>query len=95
MRESKGKKPCISATRSCGSIRADANHRLTLRRNDSQQMPYELIANYIFYRKNKDILHKKYIDKFIIIHGKNVVGEYDKAEDALSNAMKEYEIGTF
>ena len=48
-----------------------------------------------FYVKNHDELIKKYLNKFIVIKEQKIVGSYETLEEAVSEATKKYELGTF
>ena len=40
-------------------------------------------------------LVQKYLNKFIVVHNKEVVGNFDKDAEAYAFASKKYEAGTF
>lgn len=48
-----------------------------------------------YYLDNQSELVKKYNNRFVVIIGENVVGDYDSHEQALYDSMKKYELGTF
>jgi hypothetical protein len=49
-----------------------------------------------YYLDNQNELLKKYNNRFIVIVGKEVVGDYDSFEQALFQSIeKKYELGTF
>lgn len=54
-----------------------------------------LKENYSYYLQNHDEIVKKYLGKFIIIKEKKIVDSYDTLEEAVSEASKKYELGTF
>lgn len=55
----------------------------------------ELKKNFDFYLTNHKEIIKKYLNKFIIIKDEKIVDSYDTFEDAVSEASKKYELGTF
>ncbi len=48
-----------------------------------------------WYLKNQGELAKKYLNKFIVIKGHEVIGVYDSNLDALSETKKKHQMGTF
>jgi hypothetical protein len=48
-----------------------------------------------YYLDNQNILVEKYDGRYIVIVGEKVVGDYDGYPQALSNSLKNYEMGTF
>jgi hypothetical protein len=48
-----------------------------------------------YYLDNQDELLKKYNNRFIVIVGGEVVGDYDSMEDAYFESGKKYPLGTF
>lgn len=48
-----------------------------------------------YYIQNQDRLVKKYPGKHLVIIGEEIVGVYDDFEAALSETLKDHEIGTF
>lgn len=48
-----------------------------------------------YYIDNQNELVKKYLGKFLVIIGEQVVGSYDSYEESLSESQKKYEIGKF
>jgi hypothetical protein len=48
-----------------------------------------------YYLNNQNELLKKYNNRYIVIVGDNVVGDYDSNERALIEAKKKYPLGTF
>jgi len=48
-----------------------------------------------YYLDNQDKLVEKYNGRVLVIIGENVVGDYGTFEEALHQAMKKYELGTF
>ncbi len=48
-----------------------------------------------YYLKNKQILIKDYLNKFIVIMDERVVGSYASQEEALKEASKNHKLGTF
>ncbi len=48
-----------------------------------------------FYLDNQDVLVEKYNGRFIVIIGEEVIGDYETNSDALTEAQKNHEPGTF
>ncbi len=48
-----------------------------------------------FYIKNQDDLVDKYNERFIVIIGETVVGDYDSETQAFEATVKKHEPGTF
>jgi len=48
-----------------------------------------------YYLKHQNELLKKYNNRYIVIVGDNVIGDYDNALDAFEEASKKYEAGKF
>ena len=48
-----------------------------------------------YYKSHQDELVQKFGGKYIVIIGEEVVGAYDTAIDAYTNAQKEHELGSF
>jgi len=49
-----------------------------------------------YYLDHQDKLLKKYNNRFVVITGEKVVGDYDSFEQALLQSIeKKYELGTF
>lgn len=55
----------------------------------------ELRKNFDYYLTNHEEIIKEYLDKFIIIKDEKIVDSYDTFEEAVSEATKKYELGTF
>jgi len=54
-----------------------------------------LDREFSYYLSHQDELVKKYNNRFLVIIGEEVVGDYDNYEQALFQSMKKYEMGTF
>ena len=54
-----------------------------------------LEKEYNYFLKNKDSLLKNYEGKFIVIVGEKIVENFDTQEEALREASKKYELGSF
>ena len=54
-----------------------------------------LDVEFQYYLDNQSDLVKKYDGRYIVIVGEKVVGDYDDYSQALSNSLKNYEMGTF
>lgn len=54
-----------------------------------------LKEDFKYYIANHSEIVKQHLDKFIIIKEKKIVGSYDTLEEAVSEASKKYELGTF
>ncbi|MCL1946067.1 MAG: DUF5678 domain-containing protein [Chitinivibrionia bacterium] len=48
-----------------------------------------------YYLKHQNELLEKYNNRYLVIVGENVVGDYDKLEDALQRSGEKYKLGTF
>lgn len=48
-----------------------------------------------YYLAHQKQLVKKYNDKFLVIIGEEVIGDYNSFEDALTESQKNYKLGTF
>ena len=51
--------------------------------------------NYEWFKENLQELEKQYGDKYIVVKGKRVIGDYQSWEDALNDMKGKEEIGTF
>ena len=54
-----------------------------------------LEKEYKYYRDNKEEFVKKYLGKHIVIQNDKVIGIYNSLEDAITNSLKDNELGTF
>ena len=54
-----------------------------------------LRENYRYYETHHPEIVKKHLNKFIIIREQEIVGSYDTLEEAVKEASKKYELGTF
>jgi hypothetical protein len=54
-----------------------------------------LDIEYQYFLKNKEYLKTKYLDKYIVIKGTNILGVYDTQKEAIVNSIKDNELGTF
>jgi hypothetical protein len=48
-----------------------------------------------YYLSHQDELLKKYNNRFLVIIGEEVVGDYETHEQALFKSQEKYELGTF
>lgn len=48
-----------------------------------------------YYLDHRDELYKQYLDKFLVIKNKNVIGVYDDQVTAYTETTKDHEPGTF
>ncbi len=54
-----------------------------------------LDEEFSYYLDHQAELVKKYNNRFLVIIGQEVVGDYASYDQALSQSMKKYEMGTF
>lgn len=54
-----------------------------------------LETEFEYYKKNRDIFLKKYLNKVIVIVGEQIIATYSTIAEAIENTSKDYEIGTF
>ncbi len=54
-----------------------------------------LSKEFEFYKSHQNELVKKYKHKFIVIKDKAVIGAYNSYEEAVTESIKEHELGTF
>ncbi len=54
-----------------------------------------LETEYEYYQNNKDELLKQYNGKIIVIIGNNVIGDYNKKNEAIIATKKKHKLGTF
>ena len=54
-----------------------------------------LEKEYNYFLKHKDALLRSFRDKFIVIVGDEVMGNFDSQEEALKEASIKYKLGTF
>lgn len=54
-----------------------------------------LDKEYNYYLQNQDELAKVYQDRYIVIKGEKVIGDYESLADAYQNTKIEHELGTF
>jgi len=52
-------------------------------------------TEYRFYLDNRNVLLKKYQNKFVVIKGKRFIAAYDTYESALTESEKSFPAGTF
>jgi len=48
-----------------------------------------------YFLNHKKELSEKYLDKYIVIKGEEVVGAYDNEKEAYAETIKKHELGTF
>lgn len=48
-----------------------------------------------FFKNNRKSLIKKYKNRYVVIVGENVVGDYSTEEEAYFDSVAKYELGTF
>ena len=48
-----------------------------------------------YYLENQEELVKKFLNKFLVIKDKTVVGAYDTKGEAYNDATKKFDLGTF
>ncbi len=58
-------------------------------------MKKPLEEEFDYYVKHQDELVKKYLNKFIVIKGRQVIGIYDSELAAIEETKKSYALGTF
>lgn len=58
-------------------------------------MEKPLEKEFEYYLRNQAALVKKYNGKFVVIKGGQVIGAYDSDIEAISEASKKHELGTF
>jgi len=54
-----------------------------------------LDKEYKYYESHKEELIQKYAGKFIVIVESKIVGDFDSREEALTQSVKKFKIGTF
>ncbi len=54
-----------------------------------------LEKEYDYFLKNKNSLIQKYENRFVVIVGEQVTGDYESEKKALEEATKSYKLGTF
>ena len=54
-----------------------------------------LDKEYAYYKKHKTELFKNFKNKYLVIIGEEVVGNYDTESEAYSKAINQYKLGTF
>jgi hypothetical protein len=54
-----------------------------------------LDKEFSYYLANQNELLKKYSNRFLVIVGEEVVGDYDTHEQALFQSKKKHKLGTF
>ena len=55
--------------------------------------PLEREFNY--YKENFDAFVAKYANKYIVVKGNSVLGDYDNKDEAVKETRKNHELGTF
>jgi len=58
-------------------------------------MKKPLEEEFDYYVEHQDELVKKYLNKFIVIKGKEVIGAYDSEITAIEETKKIHKLGTF
>jgi hypothetical protein len=48
-----------------------------------------------YYNANRHKLREQYKDQYIVVVGRQVIGAFPSHKDAYTEAVKEYELGTF
>lgn len=54
-----------------------------------------LEKEYKFYTEHKQEFVQKYLNKFVVIKGNKLINVYNTQSEAILEASKEYELGTF
>lgn len=54
-----------------------------------------LKKDFDYYVKNHEEIVKRYLNKYIVIKEEKIVDSYDTFEEALEEASKKYDLGTF
>lgn len=54
-----------------------------------------LNAEFQYYLKHQNELAKKYLNKFIVIKGEEVLGAYDSQLEAYDKSKEKHEVGSF
>ena len=54
-----------------------------------------LNSDYEFYRSHKKEFLQKYQGKYLLIYNKELIADYKTQVEAMENALKKYEVGTF
>lgn len=60
-----------------------------------KELDMALTKEFQFYIDNQQELTANYKNKFIVIVGEEVVGDYDNISDAYTESKKTYDLGTF
>jgi hypothetical protein len=55
----------------------------------------KLDKEFKYYLENQNELLKKYNNRFVVVVGEEVVGDYDTFEDAYFKSKEKYKLGTF
>ena len=55
----------------------------------------KLEKEYWYYIDHREELVKKYLNKYIVIKDKEILGSFDSAKEALDKTKTDYKIGTF
>ena len=48
-----------------------------------------------YYENNKSLIREKYLGKQIVIVGNKIIGAYDEIDEAFTETIKNYTLGTF
>ncbi len=54
-----------------------------------------LEEEYYYYQRNKENLLKKYLNRYLVIIGNKIIGDYSSYEEALYKTQEKYELGSF
>lgn len=54
-----------------------------------------LDKEYKYFEGHRGELLKKYLNKYIVIKGEKVLGDYDSEPEAYANTIKDHELGSF
>ena len=55
----------------------------------------KLSVEFDFFNENLDAIKQKYLNEFVVIKGKKIIGAYKSFDEAMNKTLKTEEIGTF
>ena len=58
-------------------------------------MATNLHTEFDYYQRNKAEIRKKYLGRYIVIVGEEIIGDYDSQLTAIKQTMRTHKLGTF
>ena len=55
----------------------------------------KLSREYDYYQREKELICDRYLNRYIVIIGDRIVGDYETYDEAIKTTMKKHPLGTF